>query len=114
MRYAPIAGVEPTGVNFKTFKARWGSCTAKGELEFNWLIMLAPNRMVDYVVIHQLCHLIHHDHSSERWRAVMRVMPDYQLCREWLRENSGAGGSVGIPTRERGNETRLKSLYGIS
>ena len=92
-RYAPIVGVEPAGVNIKTFKSRWGSCTAKGELEFNWLIMLAPNRMVDYVVIHELCHLIHHDHSPEFWREVMRVMPDYQQCREWLRENSeGVGG----------------------
>lgn len=87
-RYAPIVGVEPAGVNIKTFKSRWGSCTAKGELEFNWLIMLAPNRMVDYVVIHELCHLIHHDHSPEFWREVGRVMPDYQLCREWLRESS--------------------------
>ncbi|MDD2582026.1 MAG: SprT family zinc-dependent metalloprotease [Desulfuromonadaceae bacterium] len=87
-RYAPIVGVEPAGVNIKTFKSRWGSCTAKGELEFNWLIMLAPNRMVDYVVIHKLCHLIHHDHSSEFWWEVGRVMPDYQVCREWLLENS--------------------------
>jgi predicted metal-dependent hydrolase len=87
-RYAPIVGVEPEGINVKAFKSRWGSCTAKGELEFNWLIMLAPNRMVDYVVIHELCHLIHHDHSPEFWREVVRVMPDYQLCREWLRENS--------------------------
>ena len=87
-RYAPIVGVEPESVNIKTFKSRWGSCTAKGELEFNWRIMLAPNRMVDYVVIHELCHLIHHDHSPEFWREVMRVMPDYLVCREWLRENS--------------------------
>ena len=87
-RYAPNVGVEPAGVNIKTFKSRWGSCTAKGELEFNWLIMLAPNRMVDYVVIHELCHLIHHDHSPDFWREVARVMPDYQMCREWLRENS--------------------------
>jgi len=87
-RYAPIVGVEPESVNIKTFKSRWGSCTAKGELEFNWRIMLAPNRMVDYVVIHELCHLIHHDHSPEFWREVMRVMPDYLVCREWLRWNS--------------------------
>lgn len=87
-RYAPIVGVKPTGVSIKTFKARWGSCTAKGELEFNWRIMLAPNRMVDYIVIHELCHLIHHDHSPAFWHEVGRVMPDYQVCREWLRENS--------------------------
>ena len=86
--FASMVGVEPAGVSIKIFKARWGSCTAKGELEFNWLIMLAPNRMVDYVVIHELCHLIHHDHSPDFWREVGRVMPDYQVCRDWLRENS--------------------------
>lgn len=87
-RFAPLVGVEPTGVNVRSFKSRWGSCTIKGELEFNWLIMQAPNRMVDYVVIHELCHLIHHDHSPDFWHQVARVMPDYQHCRDWLRENS--------------------------
>lgn len=87
-RYAPLVGVQPNGVSIKTFKARWGSCTAKGELEFNWKIMLAPNRMVDYVVAHELCHLIHHDHSAEFWKELARVMPDYQECRGWLRDNS--------------------------
>ncbi|MGO1500564.1 MAG: M48 family metallopeptidase [Marinobacter sp.] len=87
-RFAPIVGVEPAGVGIRTFKSRWGSCTAKGKLEFNWQIMMAPNRMVDYVVIHELCHLIRHDHSPEFWREVARVMPEYQRCREWLRENA--------------------------
>jgi predicted metal-dependent hydrolase len=86
-RFAPLVGVEPTGVGIKTFKSRWGSCTAKGKLEFNWQIMMAPNRMVDYVVIHELCHLIHHDHSPEYWKELQRVMPDYQQCRDWLRVN---------------------------
>lgn len=88
-RYAPLVGVEPASVTIKTFKSRWGSCTIDGKLEFNWQIMLAPNRMVDYVVIHELCHLIHHDHSPDFWREVARVMPDYQECREWLKVNSG-------------------------
>lgn len=88
MRYALLVGVKPAGVHIKTFKSRWGSCTAKGELEFNWLILLAPNRMVDYVVVHELCHLIHHDHSPLFWQEVGRVMPDYQQCREWLRDHS--------------------------
>lgn len=87
-RFAPMVGVEPAGVGIRTFKSRWGSCTAKGKLEFNWLIMMAPNRMVDYVVIHELCHLIRHDHSPEFWREMARVMPEYQRCREWLRENA--------------------------
>lgn len=87
-RYAPVVGVKPAGVAIKSFKSRWGSCTVKGELEFNWRIMFAPNRMVDYVVVHELCHLIHYDHSPDFWSEVWRVMPDYQECRNWLRENS--------------------------
>lgn len=87
-RFAPLVGVEPAGVGVRTFKSRWGSCTSKGNLEFNWQIMMAPNRMVDYVVIHELCHLIRHDHSPEFWWEVARVMPDYAECRDWLKENS--------------------------
>lgn len=87
-RFSSLVGVEPAGVGIKTFRSRWGSCTAQGKLEFNWQILMAPNRMVDYVVIHELCHLIRHDHSPEFWREMARVMPDYQQCREWLRENA--------------------------
>ncbi|MGO1247308.1 MAG: M48 family metallopeptidase [Oceanisphaera sp.] len=87
-RYAPLVGVEPISVTIKSFKSRWGSCTSDGKLEFNWRILLAPNRMVDYIVIHELCHLIHHDHSPDFWREVSRVMPDYQACRDWLKINS--------------------------
>lgn len=88
-RYAAMVGVEPVSVGVKTFKSRWGSCTARGRLEFNWKIMLAPNGMVDYVVVHELCHLKQHDHSPAFWREVERVLPDYQRCREWLREHVG-------------------------
>ena len=86
-RYAPIVGVKPHGVGIKTFRSRWGSCTVHGKLEFNWQIMMAPNRMVDYVVIHELCHLIRHDHSPEFWKEVTRVMPEYAECRHWLKMN---------------------------
>lgn len=87
-RYAPIVGVETGVIRIKEFKSRWGSCTPYGDLEFNWIIMLAPNRIVDYVVIHELCHLLHHDHSFKFWREVERVMPDYQEHKQWLKENS--------------------------
>ncbi|WP_086059809.1 M48 metallopeptidase family protein [Alcaligenes faecalis] len=65
----------------------------EGQLEFNWQITMAPNRMVDYVVIHELCHLLHHDHSPGFWKEVARVMPAYAQCRQWLKEN-GAGLKV--------------------
>lgn len=87
-RFAPMVGVEPSGVGIKTFRSRWGSCTARGKLEFNWQIMMAPNSIVDYVAVHELCHLKQHDHSPMYWKEVGRVMPDYQKRRDWLRENS--------------------------
>lgn len=87
-RYAAIVGVEPAGVGIKTFKSRWGSCSAKGKIDFNWKIIMAPNRMVDYVVVHELCHLKHHDHSPKFWKEVERVLPDYLACKEWLKMNA--------------------------
>ncbi len=87
-RYAPIVGADPTGVGIKSFKSRWGSCTAKGRVELNWKIIMAPTRMVDYVVVHELCHLKQHDHSPAYWREVGRIIPDYKECRKWLRENA--------------------------
>ncbi|MEZ9628567.1 M48 family metallopeptidase [Vibrio breoganii] len=86
-RYESLVGVETGVVRTKEFKSRWGSCTPYGDLEFNWVIVMAPNRVVDYVVVHELCHLIHHDHSPQFWKEVERVMPDYQEHKEWLKAN---------------------------
>lgn len=88
-RYAPIVGVTPNSVSIRAFKSRWGSCTAKGGLEFNWKVMMAPNSIVDYVVVHELCHLIRHDHSPRFWREVERVLPDYRVGKDRLRSDSG-------------------------
>ncbi len=89
-RYAPVVGVELNGMGIKSFKSRWGSCSAKGYIDFNWKIVMAPNRIVDYVVVHELCHLKRHDHSPQFWKAVERVMPDCLDCKEWLKANAGA------------------------
>jgi predicted metal-dependent hydrolase len=89
-RYAEVVGVEPLGMGIKTFKSRWGSCSVKGKIDFNWKIIMAPNRIVDYVVVHELCHLKHHDHSPQFWKLVERVVPDYLECKNWLKAN-GAG-----------------------
>lgn len=88
-RYSSAMGIEAKSVSIKTFKSRWGSCSPKGELDFNWLIVMAPNRVVDYVVIHELCHLKQLDHSPKFWKEVERVMPDYPEHKEWLKVNSG-------------------------
>jgi predicted metal-dependent hydrolase len=84
-RFAKIIGVAPKNVSVKNFKSRWGSCTAKGEIQLHWKIILAPHRIVDYVVIHELCHLKHHDHSPMFWKSVERYVPDYLECKEWLK-----------------------------
>lgn len=84
-RFALLLGVEPAGVGVRSFKSRWGSCTRWGKVEFNWRIMMAPSRMVDYVVVHELCHLIRHDHSPEFWREVAKVLPEYLTFREQLK-----------------------------
>jgi predicted metal-dependent hydrolase len=86
-RYAKIVDVKPRTTSIKSFKSRWGSFSTEGDLDFNWVVVMAPNRIVDYIVVHELCHLIHMDHSFKFWLEVERVMPDYKECREWLKVN---------------------------
>ena len=89
-RYAEIVGVTANSVEIKTFKSRWGSCSTSRDVTFNWKIVIAPNRIVDYVVVHELCHMKHHDHSTAFWSSVEKVIPDYQACKEWLKDNGGS------------------------
>ena len=86
-RYSGVVRAKPTSLDVKTFKGRWGSCSSKGHVQFNWKIIIAPNRIVDYVVVHELCHLVHHNHSPQYWKCVEWVLPDYRECREWLKAN---------------------------
>ena len=85
--YAKIISVEPRSVIVKTYKARWGSCSIEGDIYFNWKLIIAPHRIVDYVVVHELCHMHQHNHSSRFWSCVEQVMPDYRERRQWLKEN---------------------------
>lgn len=88
-RYSKIIGVNPKGVKIDDFKARWGSCLDTGEVAYNWRIILAPHKIVDYIVIHELCHLIEHNHSPKYWKLVDGYCDDYRECRRWLK-NHGA------------------------
>ena len=87
-RYAQVLKVEPNSVSVKDYKSRWGSCSTKGDVCYNWRIVIAPHRIVDYVVVHELCHLLEHNHSAIYWRHVERIIPDFQECRKWLKQNS--------------------------
>ena len=85
--YAPLIGVQPRKITIRNQRTRWGSCSAKGNLNFNCLLMLAPGEVLDSVVVHELCHMKELNHSNNFYREVYRVFPDYDRCHRWLKEN---------------------------
>lgn len=68
-------------------KKRWGSCSSQGRLLFNWRCVMAPLKVLDYVVVHEMCHLLEFNHSPSYWQLVSNIIPDYQEQKEWLRLN---------------------------
>jgi len=86
-RFAPLVGVSYQRITIRAQKTRWGSCSAKGNLNFNCLLMLCPEDVRDYVVVHELCHRKELNHSAQFWNEVSCVMPDYKARRKWLKEN---------------------------
>lgn len=89
-RYAEAMGVSYGRITVRHQKSRWGSCSGKKNLNFNCLLMLAPERVRDYVVVHELCHLLEMNHSSRFWALVEKAMPDYKESRNWLRTQGKA------------------------
>ncbi|MFD3157949.1 M48 family metallopeptidase [Haloimpatiens sp. FM7330] len=85
--YRPFFNKEPKAIKVKEQKKRWASCTSKDELLFNWRCVMAPAYILDYIVVHEMCHMYHKDHSKEFWNMVSDVMPDYEGRKEWLRYN---------------------------
>jgi predicted metal-dependent hydrolase len=85
--YEKKIGTFVSFVGLKDMKTKWGSCTSKGKITLNWRLILAPTKIVDYVVVHELCHLVCHDHSRKFWSKVMRVIPDYGQRRLWLKQH---------------------------
>ncbi len=88
--FADILGLEYGRISIRSQRTRWGSCSAKGNLNFNCLLMLVPEEIMDYVVVHELCHLIELNHSAAFWAEVERVLPDYKERRKWLKQNGSA------------------------
>lgn len=91
--YSPKIGVNPRDINIKELGNRWASCSPNGKLAFHWKCMMAPQTIIDYIVVHELCHLHHLDHTDAFWNEVDKVMPTYRERKEWLRVN-GAGLDV--------------------
>ena len=86
-KYKDQIGVEPNKIKVKKQKKRWGSCSNKGNLNFNWKLIMAPMSIIDYLVVHEMTHLIYPDHSREFWEMVETIIPDYKEKQEWLRIN---------------------------
>ena len=96
--YAPKVGVDYGSITIRCQKSRWGSCSGKGNLSFNCLLMLTPPEVIDSVVVHELCHRKEMNHSAAFYAQVLRVFPEYRMWRRWLEEN---GLTLLLSTRAR-------------
>lgn len=88
--FAPRVGVTYGNTTIRSQRTRWGSCSSKGNLNFNCLLMLTPPEVVDYVVVHELCHRKEMNHSAKFWAQVERILPDWKLRRKWLKDNGNS------------------------
>ncbi len=87
--YAKIMGLSYGRVTIRKQRTRWGSCSSKGNLNFNCLLILTPPEVMDYVIVHELCHLMEMNHSKAFWTKVEEIMPYYRENRKWLKEKGG-------------------------
>lgn len=85
--FIQITGGTYTRITIRDQKTRWGSRSSSGTLSFNYRLMYAPLKVLDYVVVHELCHITHMNHSRDFWNMVASVLPDYKESRDWLKEH---------------------------
>ena len=85
--FAELMGISYNRITIRNQKTRWGSCTSAGNLNFNCLLVMTPPEVLDSVVVHELCHRLHPDHSKAFYDAVYKVFPEYDRCDKWLKEN---------------------------
>jgi predicted metal-dependent hydrolase len=83
-------GVQPASLSIRNQRTRWGSCSSRGTLSFNWRLIMAPSEVLDYVVVHELAHMKERNHSKSFWAVVARYCPDYLKHRSWLKQNQAA------------------------
>jgi predicted metal-dependent hydrolase len=85
--YSQKLGVSPNRVSIKDQSTRWGSCSSKGNINLNYRVVMAPMEVIDYLIVHELSHMIHLNHSKDFWLLVESVLPDYKERRAWLKAN---------------------------
>ena len=85
--FSALLLVRPLRVNVRTYRARWGCCSTNKEITYNWLIIMAPENIIDYLIVHELCHIKEHNHSRAFWKHVENILPDYKESRAWLDSN---------------------------
>ena len=88
-RYAAMLGVDYGRITIRNQRSRWGSCSSTGNLNFNCLLMEFPDEVIDSVVVHELCHRKHMNHSPQFYAEIEKVFPQYEQCRKWLKDNGG-------------------------
>jgi predicted metal-dependent hydrolase len=86
--YTRLIGKQPKSIKIRSHKRQWGSCSGNGNVRFNWKIIMTPISVLDYVIVHELCHLIYPHHSSQFWQKVQSIIPDYKKKRDLLKEYS--------------------------
>ena len=85
--FAPLIGVTYNQIAIRAQHTRWGSCSSKGNLNFNCLLALVPMEVLDYVVVHELCHRKELNHSDRFWNEIAKILPDYKVRKKWLKDN---------------------------
>lgn len=85
--YSELTGYKPISVKISDAQKRWGSCGAKGTLNFSWRLIMSPMEIIDYVIVHELVHLEQRDHSRFFWNKVKCILPDFKRRQKWLRDN---------------------------
>ncbi len=80
-------GIHPNSIKVKEQKRRWASCTYKNDLLFNWRCSMVDEKALEYIVVHEMCHFEHKDHSKKFWESVETILPDYKIRKNWLKEN---------------------------
>ena len=88
--FAPKVGVVAGKIDVRELGHRWASCSPKGNLAFHWKCLMAPSTIIDYIIVHELCHFHHLDHTEAFWNEVDKVMSNYRERKDWLKKNGAA------------------------